>query len=507
MTEIPEPHGRLVARNTILNLTGHAFPLLVGVASIPVIVDRLGTDRFGILSLAWVVLGYFSVFDLGLGRATTKFVAEALEKDDLTEIRHMIGTATIIQGVSGVLGSIVLLLVSPLLVNRILRIPTELLTEASGFFYLLALSVPAVLVSTSLRGVLEATQRFDFVNAVRMPLNSSYFILPLVGAFLGWGLTPIVLLIVIAQFGALFAHYWLCLRALPSLRPLLRFSFSKLRRLLGFGGWVSISSIVGPILIYLDRFVIGSIISIAAVAYYAAPYEMITRLLVIPTSIVASLFPAFSRLGFRRLDRAVHSLLIQSTRYLLLIVGPIVMITIALSADFIRVWLGSDFVDRSTVPLQVLSIGVLINSLAHIPYSLLQALGRPDLPAKFHLIELPVHVLLVVILVRTWGLTGAALAWLIRVGLDAALLFWAASRLSSVRYKQFLSGGIIAIGGLFAILGASALALSAVGTTWLRLFGVSMLLIVASGVLWRYLLHESERARVLRVLPIGLSQK
>jgi hypothetical protein len=34
------------------------------------------------LSLAWVVLGYFAIVDLELGRATTKFVAEALGKSE-----------------------------------------------------------------------------------------------------------------------------------------------------------------------------------------------------------------------------------------------------------------------------------------------------------------------------------------------------------------------------------------------------------------------------------------
>jgi len=67
-----EIHGGLLARNTLLNLLGQAVPLLVGVLTIPFIVHGLGTERFGLLSLAWVILGYFTIFDLGLGRATTK---------------------------------------------------------------------------------------------------------------------------------------------------------------------------------------------------------------------------------------------------------------------------------------------------------------------------------------------------------------------------------------------------------------------------------------------------
>lgn len=72
-----EIRGSLMARNTFLNFIGQAVPLLVGVITIPFIIRGLGTDRFGLLSLAWIVLGYFAIFDLGLGRTTTKFIVVA----------------------------------------------------------------------------------------------------------------------------------------------------------------------------------------------------------------------------------------------------------------------------------------------------------------------------------------------------------------------------------------------------------------------------------------------
>jgi O-antigen/teichoic acid export membrane protein len=78
MQKTLEIKGGLLARNTLFNLIGQGLPLVVAVVTIPLIIQGLGIDRFGLLSLAWVVLGYFAIFDLGLGRATTKFVAEAL---------------------------------------------------------------------------------------------------------------------------------------------------------------------------------------------------------------------------------------------------------------------------------------------------------------------------------------------------------------------------------------------------------------------------------------------
>src|SRR5258708_10454016 len=64
--------NRRLARNAVWNLLSLAAPMLVALGAIPVLIRTLGADRFGILTLAWMLIGYCSLFDLGLGRALTK---------------------------------------------------------------------------------------------------------------------------------------------------------------------------------------------------------------------------------------------------------------------------------------------------------------------------------------------------------------------------------------------------------------------------------------------------
>lgn len=64
----------MIARNTLLNLLGQGIPMLVGLVALPVVARGLGPDRLGFLSLAWTLASYFTLFDLGLGRATTRYV-------------------------------------------------------------------------------------------------------------------------------------------------------------------------------------------------------------------------------------------------------------------------------------------------------------------------------------------------------------------------------------------------------------------------------------------------
>lgn len=96
--------SRLLARNTVWNLLGQSVPLVVAIFAIPLLVKGLGTDRFGFLTIVWMVIGYFSLFDLGLGRALTKLVAERLSSDKEQEIPPLVWTATVLMLILGAVG-------------------------------------------------------------------------------------------------------------------------------------------------------------------------------------------------------------------------------------------------------------------------------------------------------------------------------------------------------------------------------------------------------------------
>ena len=490
--------GRRLARNVGWNLLGTGAPLLVAIVAIPILIEGLGTARFGVLTLAWMVVGYFSLFDLGLGRALTKLIAEKLGKGLDIEIPALIWTAMSLMAILGVLGAIVVAALSPWLVGGILKIPFELQTETLTAFYLLAASIPIVISSTGLRGILEAHQCFGFVNAVRVPLGIFTFLGPVVMLPFSNSLVPVVAALVIARLASWCAYAVLSLKVEPALRHSVSVHRAMVRPLISFGGWMTVTNIVGPLMVYLDRFLIGAVVSMAAVAYYATPYEVVTKLWIIPGALMGVMFPAFAAALVK--DRAhAARLYARTVNYIFLSLFPVALIIVTFSHEGLTLWLGNEFADNGTVVLQLLAVGVFINSHAQVPFGMVQSAGRPDLTAKLHLIELPFYLLILWWLVGAYGIIGAAVAWLLRVSIDTVFLFILAHNIMSGASPFTLRTVLMASVSLLVL----ALGTVIPGLAMKGLFLLLALLIFAA-VSWFALLAVDERNMIrsrLKIMP------
>jgi len=242
-----------------------------------------------------------------------------------------------------------------------------------------------------------------------------------------------------------------------------------------------------------------------AVAYYTAPYEAVTRLWIIPTSLIMALFPAFSALEGIGDRQRLGMLFARSVKYVLLVLGPIVLLLVLFAKEILQIWLGADFSTQSRLVLQILALGVLINSLAHSPFALLQGVGRPDIPAKFHLLELPIYIGLALLLISYWGIAGAAAAWTLRVSLDAFLLFLASFKVCSLSVSLIRDNGLTLAGVSLALFGGFAYGLKTLTgmfslpaqlALFAILFGIFALLA------WKNILDASDRKTVLRVIKL-----
>ena len=139
---------------------------------------------------------------------------------------------------------------------------------------------------------------------------------------------------------------------------------------------------------YLDRFLVGALVSVSAVAYYTAPFEIVTRLALIPSAVSGVLFPAFA-MSLAQDRQRTKQLLSRGVKYTFLAVFPIVLFISAFAPEILRFWLGAAFAEHGGTVLRWLCIGIFANCLAQMSFALLQSGGRPDIPTKLQLIELP----------------------------------------------------------------------------------------------------------------------
>lgn len=405
-----------------------AIPLLIGLPLIPVTLHGLGVARFGLLSLSLTVLEYSTLFALGIGPATTKHVAEAIARQDESTsdliVMSMIGHAVL-----GAAGGAVIALLAPVIVDHVFSVSANLRAEAIAVFRLLGVMVPATLLLLSLFGALEGASRFGLVNLLRVPISALSFIIPAVGVTYGVGLPTILSTLVILRLVVCGVLALVVAASVPGYTWRWPTDWTRMRPLLSFGAWLSVSNVVSPTLVYADRFLLGHLWGLAALGIYSAPFDGVMRFLAIPGSLVRAMFPTLSALQAMSSRDQLRPLFRRAVSAVMLLLGGPVLILVLFGPVLLSLWLGEQVAAGAGTAVRILAVGLLFNGAALVPMTFIAAFGRPDLSAKFHMLELVIHLPLVWWLVSQYGILGAATAWSIRVTFDAGLLFRAADKL------------------------------------------------------------------------------
>ena len=483
--------NRKLFRNTVLNLIGLVVPLAVGFVTIPMVVRALGNERFGILALVWVVFGYFGLFDLGLGRTTTRAVADALGRNETAKVPAVLWTTVHLQTAVGLAAAALSHLAAPLIVRRVFNIPDGFVGETILTLRIVGWSMPVMFVGSSFRGVLEAAQRFDLVNAVKVPVNILFYGLPLLGTAMGFKLPGIVGLLVLSRALALAAWGAMSLRVLPALRTKPVLHGELVRPLVSFSGWLGLSGILYAVTTSLDRLVIGSLLTVEAVAFYSAPYEAINRIGVVPGSLSMVLFPAFSFLDGGGHAKRTESLFARSTKFLLLSTGPVFILLAFFARDLLRLWLGPEFAAQSAFVVVVLAAAFLVNTVVAVPNNYLMGIGRVDIAPKYQAVELVAFTGLTWAGAKLWGIKGVAVATALRLAAFSVFLMAASFRPGRIRFGFVWRNGLAGVLAGLALFAAGLAANSALGG---GLWGAAILSAAFVAAAYFRLIDPEERA-------------
>lgn len=484
--------ARHVGLNTIYQVGSQTAPAVAALLAIPFLLRHLGPELFGIVTIFSTALLYFTMLDLGLGRAATRFIAQSMESGRSDDLRRYLWGSVLLLLFVGVGVALICLPAVSVVVSHYLKIPLAYSRATSQAFYIICVTVPVVTLTATFRGYLEASGRFLFVSVVAGSAGVGNYAVPVVVILMGGGLVGIAAAFAAVRVAACvaFAGGSLLTKHRPSLRPI--FDIIALRRMLSFGGWLSVSNIVGTATIYCDRLLLGTWVGMVAVTSYGLPLDVISRLQIIVTSFCSVLFPVMSRLDesgspqFQTLYRGAIALAVA-------VMTPLAAL-LAVAAPFLmKLWLRQRVTPDSVFAAQVFLAGAVIQSVGSIAWTALHARGRSDLTAWVHLAEFPVYCGAFYFACTRFGVRGAALVWLARVTADflsMVILFRMKGESGAFRFPAELTTSIVSLVILLIAflplkIGESAAAVLCTAT-WIWV--------------WRVLLNSRVRTQLGRVL-------
>lgn len=480
---------RPALRNFLLNLGGNTVPMAAAIIALPLITREAGAERLGFLGLTWALIGYFGLLDLGLARVVTRQVAIAEGQG------RLLGQRQIVMGLCRRL----FVLVSLLAILLAVLVPTEwvagrgatpdLVVEARPALIVLWLTLPATVVTGLLRGALEGRQHFGTVNVLRIIFGVWSFAAPLAVLPFSHSLPSLTLAVAIGRIVSLFAHYMAARNALPldqAIPPPPLAIWPYIRE----GGWLTISNVVGPLMVTFDRFAVASLVSLSAAAFYFVPQEIALRMLFIPGALAATIFPMIARLTDTDQGAAQARISHGALLAAVIVSLPSCLVLAGIAHPLLRIWMGPEFAAHSAPVAAILAVGLLANCAAQVPFSWIQAAGRADVTGRLHLAELPAYGLILAFLTWRFGIIGAAWAWTLRASTDCALLLYASRRLFPVPDEE--------IGTRALARGALLVAALAGCASWLdgQAYWLALLFAVAIGSLFFASWTRSLRALV-----------
>ncbi len=447
--------GRLLS-GTIWNALGRGLPLLLALALTPVLVHQMGIERWGLFTLALSLVGVFGVFDLGLGAALTRALSARIGAGEQHGAADLAGAAMTALVLVGAAVATLAWFGVPFLVTRLLNTPPHLQAEAVAAFRLLCLAVPLVVLNAALWGALAAYQRFRAANLVSIPVAAFYYIGPVITLWLWQSLVGVILVLLAARLANTVCYAWLARRDLPGLGIRLP-RLSLVGPLVRMGGWMSASGILTQALLYADRFLIGAVLTLSAVAFYATPLDLVMRMWILPVAVAQTLLPAMAS-AYLSHAAVTAGLLRRGALMMMASVLPFCLVLVGLGPELLRLWLGVEFAAGGGRVLQILAVGIFFSCLAFAPGALLDAIGRPDVNAKWQLAQAALFLPLSALGLWLMGIEGAAIAWAARCATDAAgrLFFCARLYPAAAPAARAIGWPMLAAGvGLLAMLAAS----------------------------------------------------
>jgi len=403
-----ESISQKIVRNTIFNIVGRFWGILVGLILIPYIIKHIGVDRFGIWVIVGVLTTYFGLLDFGIKTSFVKYIAEYYTKKETEKINQVVSTGFVFYALLAVLISFIGFLVIDSIL-RFFNIPLHLYQEAR-FVFLLGIIIFVVSNAFSPFGAIqEGLQRMDISNRIAIILSLPSIIGTIFFLEMGYGLSGLIVNNALILILTIIVNVAIAHKILKGLRfdPFL-FSKKMFRKLFLFGYKLQITVIGSWIQGQLDKILLASFLNVGYVTYYAVASNLSAKIREIPVLLTSAILPAASELDAKSDTALLNNLYFRSMKYTTLVILPLTAVVILLAKPFISLWLGGGF-ERSVLTLQILMVGFFFNIMTAPGAFILNGLGKPQYAMWGAVIAVIINLVLSISLVIKIGYFGVVI--------------------------------------------------------------------------------------------------
>ena len=383
------------------NVSIQALPIFVGIISIPIIIEIYGRVLFSVYAIgvaSIVLLNY-----LHLGIATNINRELSLNAENSIEHKKEI----FFRGLISILflSIIIVVLVSLSLPAYFNLLTFNSLLESNysyKFLNELIFQIPLIFLIILLRQVMEANLNF-FISALnRAVVNSLILFSPIALFYLGLDFSFLARVILIIHLLSLIFLLFHCMKYLVGRLPQLQ--YKKFLSLFKSGISLTLISFAMMVFLYADRFLLSALEDLNSIAFYIAPFDVLTRISFVYGSMGAVFFPIYSRLI--SVNKGSDFIRIYRNSYLLVfcVVGLIALTFILFSSELLDLWLGRDFKTESSQLAKIIACGILITSLTVVPFRTLISLKKEKELSIFYVSLGVIYIFLSYYLILIYGL-------------------------------------------------------------------------------------------------------
>lgn len=411
------------SRTVALNVGGRYVTLgvetVLGLVMLPLNAWYLGASDYGLWMLAASVVAYFPVLDLGYGGAMERFVAHYRTRRDAAAISEIASTLVF---VFTAIGAVVFVGVLAIAWNVGVLFNLDPAQARTGtlVFQLVGVQFAVGLPFAIYGAVVNGFQRTYLNSVVGTAVALAVAAVNVTVLLAGGSLVALVAAMTATRMLGYLAYRYTAHRVFPVLRirPSL-FRLSRLREVTRFSVYMLVQDLANRMNYLSDPIIIAAVLMTGAVTVWTIAQRLADMVLRLTNQLNDVLFPIVVDCDTAQRDDRLRELLVQGTRLSLATTLPVVGSLALLAEPVVVGWTGAAFQAAAPV-LQILALVVLVRVGTSTAATVLRGAGHHRVLAISNFGAAVVNISLSLVLIRTHGLPGMAVATLIPVSLRAA---------------------------------------------------------------------------------------